>query len=93
MLGPRDPIAPIRVENQTDQTLSIYVRFGTVNETYHMGDVEAGSEIKNEHAPIGISSVYYIEAKNIQGEVVYYRKFGGQYLIDADWKIVIPPLP
>lgn len=87
-----EPRAPIQVENKTDQTLAIFVRFGTVDKSYHLGDVTPGAEISNKNAPIMISNVYYIEAKNHQGELVYTREFSYDELKAADWKVVIPPL-
>jgi len=42
-----EPIAPLRIENQTDQTLSIYVRW--LGDVYYVGDVEPGEEIRNDN--------------------------------------------
>lgn len=85
-----DPRAPIRVENQTEQILAIFVRFGTVDKSHHLGDVTPGAEIRNKNAPIMISNVYYIEGKNPQEEVVYAKEFSYDELKAADWKVVIP---
>ena len=84
--------ARLKVENQTDQTLSIFVRFGEIDASYHIGDVAPGAKIKNKNPKILISDVYYIEAKNLQGKVVYSRKFWWEELETIKWKVVIPPL-
>jgi len=88
-----EPIAPLRIRNETDQTLSIFVKFGAIEQFYKMGNVEPGEEIKNENSRILRSDVYYIEAKSIQGEIIYSKKYSYVYLIEElDWKIVIPPI-
>jgi hypothetical protein len=87
-----EPIAPLRIENQTDQTLSIFVRFGTADKYYHLGDVAPGEDIKNKNPGILTSNVYYLEAKNSQGEIIYSKKYNDLELDKLDWKVVIPPL-
>jgi hypothetical protein len=86
-----DPAAPLRVENQSDQTLSIFVKHETG--TYRIGNVAPGTEIENENPLILRFSVFPIEAINERGDVVYSRVFALEELRDyMDWKVVIPPL-
>jgi hypothetical protein len=81
-----EQIAPIQVQNNTAQTLSIYI-----SETY-IGDVEPGRKINN--SKVWIRSRFNIEAKNAQGEVFYSREFSFDEMEhDMDWTIVIPPPP
>ena len=86
-----EPIAPLRVENQTDQTLSIYVRWH--EEAYYVGDVAPGEEIKNTNPRILHLGSFPIEAEDAQGNVVYSKTYTNLELRkELKWKVVIPPL-
>lgn len=79
-----EQIAPIQIQNNTAQTLSIYI-----SETY-IGDVEPGGEINN--SKVWIRSRFNIEAKNARGEVFFSREFTFDEMEhEIDWKVVIPP--
>jgi len=85
-----EPFAPLRIENQTDQTLSIYVRWD--GQAYYVGDVAAGAEIKNSNRQILQFSSFPIEARDAQGNLVYSKTYTTVELIEKlDWKVVIPP--
>ena len=86
-----EPVAPLRIENQSDQTLYIYVRWH--GQTYYVGDVAPGAEIKNNNRQILQFSSFPIEATNAQGNVVYSKTYTTLELMEKlDWKVVIPPL-
>ena len=86
-----EPYAPLRVQNQTDQTLSIYVVW--LDKSYYVGDVAPGEEIQNENRNILQFSSFPIEAKDAQGNVVYSKTYTGLELRQKlHWTIVIPPL-
>lgn len=81
--------APIRVVNQTDQTLTIFII------KQKIGEVSPGGEIKNQNrlAPVAGIREFLIEAKNAQGDTLYSRSFTYDQLSrDMGWKVVIPPL-
>jgi hypothetical protein len=81
--------APIKIVNQTDQLLTIYIT------DQRVGEVSPGTEIKNQNRLISISGIkiYPIIAKNSKGDVVYSSSFTRDQLSrDMDWIIVILPL-
>ena len=89
-----DPGVFIEIDNQTDQTLSIYI------EELQHSDVPPGeiTEIAtmeiwpDPNPPWGTEDYQYpIEAKTKDGEVVYSEKFTWQELRDMDYTIAIPP--
>jgi len=80
-----DREVPLQIENRTDTVLTIYTQ------GVYDGQVEPNKSIKVKN----ISATFgylLIEAKNTKGEVVYSRKLAYYQLVDADWKVVIPPL-
>jgi len=79
-----DPAAPIRIENRTDQSLTIFI-----NDIY-VGDVAPGVEIKNKR--VTFYGEFLIEARDAQGETIHSEKFTYEELKRIDWKVVIPPL-
>ena len=87
-----DPGTSVKVDNQTDQTIGIFI------DGLHEVDVSSGE--LEEFVTINIypKDIYpadkklLIDAKTEQGEVVYSKEFTWQELDDMDWKIVIPPL-
>ena len=85
-----EPIAPLKVKNETDQTLSIYVVWQ--DEAYYVGDVKPGEEIRNENSSILHLGSFPIEAKDSMGNVVYSRTYTGLELRqELKWKVVITP--
>ena len=82
-----EPAAPLKVKNDTDQTLSIYVVWD--GKAYYVGDVAPGAEIKNKNLNILQFSSFPIEAKDTQGNVVYSDEYSDIQLIEAHWRIVI----
>jgi hypothetical protein len=92
-----DPAVWIEFNNQTDQTLSIFID-GSASQ----GDVLPGETLRtgtmsiwgSPDPPWGDGDYkYLIEAKTKDGEVVYSEEFTWQELDDMDWTIVIPPPP
>ena len=78
---------PIRVVNQTDQTLTIIIN------KVKIGEVDPGMEIKNQNPLVNTASgTYFIEAKNAQGDTIYSESFTFDQLSrDMRWKVVISP--
>ena len=81
-----DSEIPLQIENRTDTVLAIYTQ------GIYDGQVEPNNTIKIKNLA-AINSYYLIEARNSEGVTVYSRKFSFYELSDADWKVVIPPLP
>jgi hypothetical protein len=84
-----EPMAPLKVKNETNLTLSIYVNIDWLDETYFVGDVAPGKEIENENPKILHFGRFPIEAKDAQGKVVYSDTYSVFQLEDAHWKVVI----
>ena len=85
-----DPATWLKVDNQTDQKLVIFI------DGYSQGYIQPGriTEIVTRAIdPLNIypDRKYLIEAKTEDGEVVYSEKFTWQELDDMDWTTVIPP--
>ena len=76
---------PLKIENRTDVTLTIYVQ------EHEVGNIKPNSSENIKDIP-GTLTYYLIEAKNGKGEVIYSKKFSVSELHDADWKVVITPL-
>ncbi len=75
-----DPVLIIEVENNSDQTLTIYNNF------VQRGEVAPGQTAKIHVAAVGV----YLEARNSKGELVYSKSFTSLELHKAQYKIVIP---
>jgi hypothetical protein len=78
-----EPFAPIRIQNKTRQLLSIFI-----NDT-QIGDVQPGAEVRNKILLLSAGK-YNIEAKDIQGNVVYSKQFTYEEMKKINWKVVIP---
>jgi len=86
-----EPVAPIRIQNRTDQTLSVYIKWN--NKEYYIGDVASGSEITNSNSKILYFGSFPIEAKDKQGDVVWAKEYPIDQLKDKmRWIIIIPPI-
>ncbi len=90
-----EPAAPIRIKNKTDQTLYISFSYSYSDHVEAdakrdlMGAVKAGEELRPEIFPF---PTFLIEAKDVQGNIVYSKEFSYKELEKTDWKLVIPPL-
>jgi hypothetical protein len=87
-----DPGTFLKIDNQTDQTLVIFI------DNLHDADVQPEELKEFPTTNILPENIYpddkkfLIEAKTKQGEVIYSENFTWQELDDMDWTIVIPPL-
>ncbi|MFC1934235.1 hypothetical protein ACFLXX_03690 [Chloroflexota bacterium] len=77
-----EPPVPLEVENQTDQTVTIYVQGG------RYFSVSPNSTFKGKTA-LMIYSKYFIEGLNEDGEIIYSKTFDFNELSNLKWKIVI----
>jgi hypothetical protein len=77
-----DPYAPIRVVNQTGQTLTVIV-----NER-NVGEVEPGKELRNKIVILGYSR-YAIQARYPNGQLAYSSEFSYEQMKKIGWKILI----
>ena len=81
------PIVNLIIENQTDQVLTIIFDGGLV------GNVGASDKVVQQ-IDVGMSE-YAIEAKNVQGETVFYQSYIFEDFQEVDedvFKVIIPPL-
>ncbi len=76
-----EPPLIIEVENNSDQTLTIY------NNLIPLGEVAPGQTAKLD---AGADVGSYVEARNSQGELVYSKQFTRLELYNENYKIVIP---
>ena len=85
-----DAIYTVRVLNQTEQDVTIFVTVHPAGHTTRIGSVEPGKEIT-------FKGIYYdkylYEAKNAQGEVIYSKEFTIDEMQEMEWKVVITPSP
>ena len=88
-----DPGTRIRVNNLTDQTLTIFI------DELQEYDIPPGDILAFGTTLIYPKNIYpddkkfLIEAKTKNGEVVYSDNFSWQELDDMEWTIVIPATP
>jgi hypothetical protein len=88
-----DPVKWFRVDNQTDQTVSIYIT-GVYQNDVASGEIRRIGTLQIPPKPgLPPHSPYLVEAKTKDGKVVYSKEFTWQELDDMDWTIVIPPPP
>ncbi|MFH1382464.1 MAG: hypothetical protein ABIH70_06165 [Chloroflexota bacterium] len=76
-----ESLAPIVIQNQTEQTLTI-----TINDR-RIGEVLPSSEIKNKL--VTITASFKIEGENSAGEVIYSKKFQLEEMINMHYKVII----
>jgi hypothetical protein len=76
-------VAPIRVQNNTEETLSIFI------DGVRIGDVASGQEIKN--TSIWITARFVIEARNSHGQTIYKEEITYENMKKIDWKVMISP--
>ena len=76
-------IAPIKVQNNTEETLSIFI------DGVRIGDVAPGEEIKNK--TIWIEARWVIEAKNSHGQIIHKEEITYENMKKIDWKVIISP--
>jgi hypothetical protein len=79
-----EPDVPLEIDNQTDMTLTIYLKD---NEKGTVGP-KSTEKIKGITGTLG---EWQIVAKNSQGEVVFSKIFTPTELHELDYKVVIPP--
>ena len=76
-------VAPIRVQNNTEETLSIFI------DSVHIGDVAPGEDIKNK--TIWITARFVIEARSSHGQTIYKEEITFENMKKIDWKVIISP--
>lgn len=81
LLGAKD-IAPIRVKNETEKILKVFIRGAFINEA------QPGTEIENKKVP-SIYNDYVIKAKDESGNLFYFKEFNLDELDALDWKVTI----
>jgi hypothetical protein len=81
LLGNKD-IAPIRLKNETEKILKVFIRGNFIS------TVQPGTEVENKKVP-PIYDVYLIKAKDESGNLFYFKEFNLDELDALDWKIVI----
>jgi hypothetical protein len=75
---------PLKVDNRTDMTLTIFVQ------EHEVGTVKPNSIVSIKGIP-GTLTYYLIEAKNSKGELVYSKMFSVSELHDANWNVTLTP--
>jgi hypothetical protein len=87
-----DPSILLRVENQSDSDITLFINEKAFGKMQAMEQETFNTALIPYHpdAPWA-SEDYLIEAKTSQGDVIYSEKFTWQELHDMDWTIVIPP--
>lgn len=76
-------IAPIRIQNETSENLTIIINNASI------GDAAAGATFENRFASYTV--VYKIEAKNSQGKTIYHKKITHEDMERMNWKVIIYP--
>ena len=91
-----EPMATFKIENDTDQTLNVFVaasgldRVDISDPRISAGPVEPGEILRFKGIPHTSFNTFLIEARDAQGNLVYSQEFKLQELEKANWKIMIP---
>jgi len=85
-----DPGHDIRIENSTEETLTIYFDVGPTGYFVTLGNLEPGEHI---YASFAMMDGYcQIDARNAEGELIFSREYDWWELRDEmDWTVVITP--
>jgi hypothetical protein len=89
-----ESFAPLIIENDTDQTLTIYVAVSGGGEITDqtprdmVGIVQPATETRFDNVAASLS-IYLFEARNSQNQIVYNREFTREELKKIQWKIVV----
>jgi len=75
-------IVPIRLKNETEKILKVYIR-GTL-----IKEVQPGKEIENKKV-LSMYNSYLIEAGDDSGNIFYSKEFNLDELDALDWKVTI----
>ena len=87
-----EPGFELKVENNTDKVLTIYVDVSAMGKPARQGNIEPGEHIYTRGLWL-VEEPYEIIAKNKHGDIVYSREFGYFELRDDyDFKVVISEL-
>jgi hypothetical protein len=81
LLGAKD-IAPIRLKNETETILKVFIRGAFISEMH------PGKEIENKKVP-SIYNAYVVKANDESGNLFYFKEFNLDELDTLDWKVVI----
>jgi hypothetical protein len=91
-------IHPLTIENQTSQTLQIYVglegtEYYTVERYFHSGDVPANqtTTLRNSGIVPTVYNHFLIQARTDTDDVLFSEWYTEDELKDLDWTVVIPP--
>jgi len=79
-----EPSLPLQIENHTNLSLTVYVQ------NVEAGNLTPGDIIKVKNIS-GTLSYILIEAKNVQGDIIFSKNFSTSELYDDGWKVVISP--
>jgi hypothetical protein len=83
-------IYTIRIENGTEQILTIYYDVGGTGYFVTLGDVKPDEHIYTPDFNIDFGYCQ-IDAKNVESEIVFSREYDWWELDDMDWTVVITP--
>jgi hypothetical protein len=86
-----EPILTLDFSNQTDHTLTIFIRGYQEEKWFEIDDIEPNENIRRKTIPLIFSS-YFIEARDSSDYVLYSKEFTFKEIDELDYKIVIPPL-
>ena len=75
-------IAPIRLKNETEKILKVFIRGNFVS------TVQPGMEVENKRVP-SMYDAYVVKAKDESGNLFYFKEFNLDELDALGWKVVI----
>ena len=91
VLNACEPGYEIKVENSTEQVLTIYYDVGRTGYFVTLGDVESGEHIYTPDFWIN-DGYCQIDAKNMEGELIFSREFTWWEMRD-DYKFIVVITP
>ena len=85
-----EPSFKIKIENNTEQALTIYYDVCRTGVLVSLGDLEPGEHIYTPNFWLN-DGYYQIDAKTVDSEVIFSKEFSWFELRDMDCEVVITP--
>jgi len=83
-----EPAYKIKIENGTEQGLTIYYDAGRIGSPRSLGTVEPGEYIYTSYFDMA-DTYCQIDTKDVEGEVIFSKEYDWWELREMDWEVVI----
>lgn len=84
------PGVDIKIENHTDQVLTVHKALGRLGAPGRVGDIAPGDYIQLEDLRLRSTILFF--ARNDRDELVFYQEYSLQDLLDNDFTVIVLPI-